>query len=164
MLDALARHFDALCAVPAFYDLLTSSPALTQPMVSLLSEEVRARLNLAPVCQNLYEVASALGFRWEDGRTDFRRTFRARAFDNRRTFLRDAATGERRADFAQPTGATSKRSKRRAAALRPRRVGRALRRGDTARIRVRGVGAPREEAQDGRGPRSQARGFAVVSA
>ncbi|HEX8283989.1 MAG TPA: AAA domain-containing protein [Pyrinomonadaceae bacterium] len=99
LLDALARHFDALCAVPAFYDLLTSSPALTQPMVSLLSEEVRARLNLAPVCQNLYEVASALGFEWRDERTDFRRTFRARAFDNRRTFLRDAATGELRADF-----------------------------------------------------------------
>ncbi|HEX8559909.1 MAG TPA: AAA domain-containing protein [Pyrinomonadaceae bacterium] len=94
LLDALARHFDALCAVPAFYDLLTSSPALTQPMVSLLAEETRARLNLAPVCQNLYEVASALGFEWKDGRTDFRKTFRARVFDNRRTFLRDAATGE----------------------------------------------------------------------
>ncbi|MDT5268005.1 MAG: hypothetical protein QOH49_191 [Acidobacteriota bacterium] len=101
LLDALARHFDALCAVPAFYDLLTSSPALTQPMVSLLSEEVRVRLNLAPVCQNLYEVASALGFRWEDARTDFRRTFRARVFDNRRTFMRDAATGELRADFSK---------------------------------------------------------------
>ena len=85
LLDALARHFDALCAVPAFYDLLTSSPALTQPMVSLLSEEVRARLNLAPVCQHLYETAAALGFPWEGGRTDFRRTFRARVFDNRRT-------------------------------------------------------------------------------
>ena len=99
LLDALARHFDALCAVPAFYDLLTSSPALTQPMVSLLAEEVRARLNLAPVCQNLYEVASALGFEWKDEQTDFRRTFRARVFDNRRTFLCDPATGELRADF-----------------------------------------------------------------
>jgi hypothetical protein len=93
LLDALARHFDALCAVPAFYDLLTSSPALTQPMVSLLSEEVRARMNLAPICGNLYEVASALGFEWKDERTDFRRTFRARVFDNRRTFMRDPATG-----------------------------------------------------------------------
>ena len=101
LLDALARHFDALCAVPAFYDLLTSSPALTQPMVSLLSEEVRARLNLAPVCQNLYEVAAALGFRWEDAHTDFRRAFRARVFDNRRTFMRDAATGELRADYSK---------------------------------------------------------------
>lgn len=94
LLDALARHFDALCAVPAFYDLLTSSPALTQPMVSLLAEEVRARMNLAPVCQNLYETAAALGFEWKDGATDFRRLFRARVFDNRRTFLRDSSTGE----------------------------------------------------------------------
>jgi len=93
LLDALARHFDALCSVPAFYDLLTSHPALTQPMVSLLSEEVRARHNLAPVCQNLYEVALALGFKWHDGETDFRRLFRARVFDNRRTFRRDPATG-----------------------------------------------------------------------
>src|SRR2546423_1079708 len=93
LLDALARHFDALCAIPAFYDLLTSSPALTQPMVSLLAEEVRARMNLAPVCQNLYETAAALGFEWKDERTDFRRLFRARVFDNRRTFVRDQATG-----------------------------------------------------------------------
>ncbi|HWS54413.1 MAG TPA: AAA domain-containing protein [Pyrinomonadaceae bacterium] len=93
LLDALARHFDALCAVPAFYDLLTSRAALSQPMVSLLSEEVRARLNLAPVCHNLYEVAAALGFRWRDDETDFRRRFRARAFDNRRTFRRDPETG-----------------------------------------------------------------------
>src|SRR5437764_7856871 len=92
LLDALARHFDALCAIPAFYDLLTSSPALTQPMVSLLAEEVRARMNLAPVCQNLYETAAALGFEWKDERTDFRRVFRARVFDNRRTFVRDHAT------------------------------------------------------------------------
>ena len=101
LLDALARHFDALCAVPAFYDLLTSSPALTQPMVSLLAEEVRTRLNLAPVCQNLYEVASALGFRWEDERTDFRKTFRARVFDNRRAFLRDPVTGRFGRDFSR---------------------------------------------------------------
>src|SRR5256714_1495853 len=93
LLDALARHFDALCAIPAFYDLLTSSPALTQPMVSLLAEEVRARMNLAPVCQNLYETAAALGFEWKDERTDFRRLFRARVFDNHRTFVRDQATG-----------------------------------------------------------------------
>src|SRR2546421_176953 len=61
-------------------------------MVSLLAEEVRARTNLAPVCQNLYETAAALGFEWKDERTDFRRVFRARVFDNRRTFVRDRAT------------------------------------------------------------------------
>jgi hypothetical protein len=93
LLDALARHFDALCAIPAFYDLLTSRPALSQGMVSLLSEEVRARHNLAPVCQNLYEVARSLGFEWRDAATDFGKTFRARVFDNRRTYARDAKTG-----------------------------------------------------------------------
>ncbi|HEX8118954.1 MAG TPA: hypothetical protein VF521_16875, partial [Pyrinomonadaceae bacterium] len=103
LLDALARHFDALCAVPAFYDLLTSSPALTQPMVSLLSEEVRARLNLAPVCQNLYETAAALGFQWSDGRTDFRRTFRARVFDNYRTL--PLSSGEASVESAARFGA-----------------------------------------------------------
>jgi hypothetical protein len=93
LLDALARHFDALCAVPAFYDLLTSSPALSQSMVSLLAEEVRSRLNLPPVCHNLYEVARALGFEWKTEETDFRKIFRARVFDNRRTFRRDPLSG-----------------------------------------------------------------------
>lgn len=102
LLNALRRHFDALCAIPAFYDLLTSSPALSQGMVSFLSDEVRARLNLAPVCQNLYEVADALGFEWSDGETDFRKVFRARVFDNRRRFMRDDATGQLR----QPHDAT----------------------------------------------------------
>ncbi|HVF57516.1 MAG TPA: PD-(D/E)XK nuclease family protein, partial [Pyrinomonadaceae bacterium] len=93
LLEALTRHFDALCSVPAFYDLLTSHPALSQSMLSPLAEEVRTRLNLAPVCQNLYEVARELGFVWDDGETDFRKTFRARVFDNQRTFMRDARTG-----------------------------------------------------------------------
>ncbi len=94
LLDALARHFDALCAVPAFYDLLTSRPALSQSMVSLLADEVRARLNLSPVCQNLYQVARELGFEWKDaGGADLRKIFRARVFDNRRSFKRDAADG-----------------------------------------------------------------------
>src|SRR5262249_36724467 len=59
LLTAMTRHFDALCAIPAFYDLLTASPALTQGMVSFLADEVRQRRNLTPICQNLYRVASA---------------------------------------------------------------------------------------------------------
>jgi hypothetical protein len=93
LLGALERHFDALCAIPAFHDLLTSSPALSQGMVSFLEDEVRARLNLGVVSQNLYQVAQALGFRWRDGETDFRRLFRARVFDNRRPYERDPGTG-----------------------------------------------------------------------
>src|SRR5712691_11185257 len=93
LLTALTRHFDALCAIPAFYDLLTASPALTQGMLSFLAAEVRERRNLTPICQNLYRVASALGFAWREGELDFWQTFRARAFGYRRMFIRDDATG-----------------------------------------------------------------------
>jgi hypothetical protein len=93
LLAALTRHFDALCAIPAFYDLLTSSPALTQGMISFLADEVRERRNLAPVCQNLYRVASAMGFEWREGELDFWQKFRARAFGYRGAFVRGAATG-----------------------------------------------------------------------
>jgi AAA domain-containing protein len=93
VLTALTRHFDALCAIPAFYDLLTSSPALTQGMLSFLADEVRERRNLSPICQNLYRVASALGFAWREGELDFWRLFRARAFGYRRLFVREETTG-----------------------------------------------------------------------
>ncbi|HLL74715.1 MAG TPA: PD-(D/E)XK nuclease family protein, partial [Pyrinomonadaceae bacterium] len=103
LLDALARHFAALCAIPAFYDLLTSSPALTQGMISFLSDEVCGRLNLSSVCQNLYEVAREMGFRWDDGSDELTKTFHARVFDNTRPFARDAATRQLRpAEAAEP--------------------------------------------------------------
>lgn len=89
LLDALARHFAALCAIPAFYDLLTSTPALTQSMISFLGDEVRERQNLGAICPNLYEVAKSLGFQWRDGAVNVPQRFRARLFDNRRRFVRD---------------------------------------------------------------------------
>jgi hypothetical protein len=94
LLDALARHFDALCAIPAFYDLLTSTPALTQSMISFLGDEVRERQNLAPICQNLYEVARAMNFKWQDESLDATKSFRSRVFDNVRPFERDVETGQ----------------------------------------------------------------------
>src|SRR5262245_3463664 len=93
LLTALTRHFDALCAIPAFYDLLTASPALTQGMLSFLADDIRERRNLTPICQNLYRVASALGFAWREEEFDFWRLFRARAFGYRRMFVRDGTTG-----------------------------------------------------------------------
>lgn len=89
LLDALARHFDALCAIPAFYDLLTSTPALTQSMISFLGDEVCERHNLGAVCSNLYEVSAALGFRWRERAGELHKRFRALVFDNRRPFERD---------------------------------------------------------------------------
>ena len=88
LLDALSRHFDALCAIPAFYDLLTSTPALTQSMVSFLADEVCERLNLGSICRSLYDVARELGFRWSDGRVDAFKSFREKIFDNVRPFTR----------------------------------------------------------------------------
>ena len=94
LLDGLARHFEALCAIPAFYDLLTSSPALSQSMISFLGDEVRERLNLSPICQNLYEVAHALGFKWRESEIqDLPQKFRSRIFDSQRRYKRDPVTG-----------------------------------------------------------------------
>ncbi|HYP27253.1 MAG TPA: AAA domain-containing protein [Blastocatellia bacterium] len=89
LLDALARHFDALCAMPAFYDLLTSTPALTQSMISFLGDEVSERKNIRAICRNLYEVARALGFKWRGENADVPGRFRARIFDNLRLYARD---------------------------------------------------------------------------
>ncbi|HET9532984.1 MAG TPA: AAA domain-containing protein [Blastocatellia bacterium] len=93
LLDALARHFDELCAIPAFYDLLTSTPALTQSMVSFIDDEVRARLNIGRVCQNLYQVAGQMDFKWRAGSINFRERFRKDVFDNVHRFERDPVTG-----------------------------------------------------------------------
>ncbi|MBC7910970.1 MAG: PD-(D/E)XK nuclease family protein, partial [Pyrinomonadaceae bacterium] len=89
LLDALTRHFAALCAIPAFYDLLTSSPALTQGMISFLGDEVCERQNLGAICNNLYETAAAMGFRWRDKDVNVPQQFRTRIFDNRRPYKRD---------------------------------------------------------------------------
>lgn len=94
LLDALARHFDALCGIPAFYDLLTSTPALTQSMISFLGDEVSERQNLGQICHNLYEVAAALGFKWRDGEVNIPAKFRSRIFDNRRLYSRDGESGK----------------------------------------------------------------------
>ncbi|MDQ3684183.1 MAG: hypothetical protein M3430_01090, partial [Acidobacteriota bacterium] len=94
LLDALARHFDALCGIPAFYDLLTSTPALTQSMISFLGDEVSERQNLGAICPNLYEVAAAMGFKWRDGEVNIPTKFRSRIFDNRRLYRRDGVSGQ----------------------------------------------------------------------
>jgi hypothetical protein len=45
------------------------------------------------LCQNLYRVASSLGFAWREGELDFWQKFQARAFGYRRMFVRESATG-----------------------------------------------------------------------
>lgn len=94
LLNALTRHFDALCTIPAFYELLTSSPALTQGMLSFLADEVCQRRNLPLICWNLYRTASGLGFAWREEELDFWQRFRPRAFDSDRLLARDQQTGK----------------------------------------------------------------------
>ena len=81
-LDAFDRHLNALCAIPIFFDLITTSPALEQPMLGVLSSEIRERQNLPLTCQNLYSIATLKGFKWQDGELDFRRLFNSQVFDN----------------------------------------------------------------------------------
>jgi len=77
-------------------------------MLSFLADEVRERRNLTLICQNLYRVASALGFAWREGELDFWQTFRARAFGYRRLFVRERATGLfRQARHQDESGAIS---------------------------------------------------------
>lgn len=81
-LDALGRHIDALCAIPAFFDFLTSSPALEQPMFGVLAGELRETRNLPATCQNLYSVSVIMGFKWKVGVDEFQKDFYHQIFDN----------------------------------------------------------------------------------
>ena len=84
LLEALKRHLDELSALPAFFDLLTQSPALTQPVISFLSNDVQERLSTGRVCAPLHDIARGMGFDWKDDDYEYYRLFRARMFDNRR--------------------------------------------------------------------------------
>ena len=88
LLEAIKRHIEQVAALPAFFDLMTQSPALTQPIISFLADELAERLNLGIVCAPLHDAARALGFDWRDDKYEFYRLFRARLFDNRRDVLR----------------------------------------------------------------------------
>ncbi|MDI6872061.1 MAG: DEAD/DEAH box helicase [Bacillota bacterium] len=84
VLEGLKRHLGVIASIPAFYDLLTQTPALTQATVSFLADEVRERRALPWLNQSLVRVANALRFDWTDGELEFFRLFQARVFDDRR--------------------------------------------------------------------------------
>lgn len=90
LLEALKRHLHLVATIPAFYDLLTQTPALGQSIISFLHDELRQRRNLGQVCTPLHEAARLLGFDWYDGQYELFRLFRARLFDNRRDAVRQA--------------------------------------------------------------------------
>lgn len=102
LLDALKRHLDEVAALPAFFDLMTQSPALSQPIISFLASELEERTNLGMVCSPLHDAARALGFDWRDDEREYFSLFRARLFDNRGTFVRQPDGALRRAGSDEP--------------------------------------------------------------
>jgi len=90
LLDALKRHLEDVAALPAFFDLMTESPALDQPIISFLASEIEERSNLGLTCNPLHDAARYLGFDWSAGEHEFYRLFRAKLFDNRRYMIRGA--------------------------------------------------------------------------
>ena len=90
LLESLKRHLDDISTIPAFFDLLTQSPALSQSVISFLFDELQERSNLGLTCLPLHDAARRLGFDWKDDKYEFFSLFRARMFDNRRTVLRES--------------------------------------------------------------------------
>lgn len=80
MLEALARHSEDVLAATPLFDLLSSSPAMTSPLATFLSDEVRQHLNLPLLCQTLQTVAPRVRHDW-DRQEPLREIFRGRFFD-----------------------------------------------------------------------------------
>jgi len=87
LLESLKRHLHAVTSLPGFFDLMTQSPALSQPIISFLAKELEERRILGQVCTPLHDAARGLGFDWSHEGLDFFNLFRARLFDNRRNMV-----------------------------------------------------------------------------
>jgi hypothetical protein len=89
LLEAHKRHLTEVASIPAFFDLMTQSAALNQPIISFLADEVQDRGNIGRVCAPLHDVARWFKFDWQDEDYQYYALFRARMFDNRRTVAID---------------------------------------------------------------------------
>lgn len=88
LLEALKRHLDAVSMLPGFFDLMTQSPAVGQPIISFLSDELEQRRILGVVCVPLHDAARMMHFDWVHEGRAYHELFRARLFDNRRDVMR----------------------------------------------------------------------------
>lgn len=88
LLQALGRHADTVLGSTALYDFMTQLPAFDSPLVSLLSDEIRALRNYPVLAPSMYAVARFLGFDW-DGDRDLTSIFRSQIFDDVRPFVSD---------------------------------------------------------------------------
>jgi hypothetical protein len=82
LLEALRRHLDVFAALPALYQLLTETPAMTQRAVSFVYDEAKERSNLTWAGYTLQAVSFQLGFRWFEGENQlYYRKFERGVFD-----------------------------------------------------------------------------------
>lgn len=101
LLNALKRNIDSLSQIPAFFDLLTQTPALTQSIISFLNDEIRDRRNLGHICNPLHS-SVPFDFDWNEKSYPFYNIFRARLFDNTRGVTRDSFGNISRAPSGSP--------------------------------------------------------------
>ncbi|MGH2548883.1 MAG: DNA helicase, partial [Thermomicrobiales bacterium] len=85
MLQALGRHAETVLGSTALYDFMTQLPAFDSPLISLLSDEIRALKNYPILAPSIFAVARFLGFDW-DGDRELTSVFRSQIFDDIRPF------------------------------------------------------------------------------
>lgn len=95
LLRALGRHADTVLGTTALYDFLTQLPAFDSPLVSFLSDEIRALKNYPLLAPSIYAVARFLGFDW-DGNRELTSIFHSQIFDDTRPFANEEDTGTER--------------------------------------------------------------------
>lgn len=86
MLQALGRHAESVLGSTALYDFMTQLPAFDSPLISLLSDEIRALKNYPILAPSMFAVARFLGFDW-DGDRELTTVFRTQIFDDIRPFV-----------------------------------------------------------------------------
>ncbi len=80
LLTALGRHLTNVFGATALYDFTSQLAAYTSPVITVLSDEIKAQRNFPLLCQTLQSLARLLGFPWNAERP-LTQLFRERYFD-----------------------------------------------------------------------------------
>ena len=80
LLTALGRHLGNVLGATALYDFASQLAAYTSPVITVLSDEIKAQRNFPLLCQTLQSLARLLRFPWDEERP-LTQLFRERYFD-----------------------------------------------------------------------------------
>jgi hypothetical protein len=80
LLTALGRHLGNVFGATSLYDFASQLAAYTSPVITVLSDEIKAQRNFPLLCQTLQSLARLLGFPWNEERP-LTQLFRERYFD-----------------------------------------------------------------------------------